>query len=210
MRKPNPLQWPPGWTRATAREDSRFTVGLTTAVDTLFLEFERLGAINVVLTSDLPTRGDGRPYAAGRAQDPGIAVWFVMNDQERVFACDRWNTAAENIRAISSTVAALRGMARWGASEMMARAFAGFTALPAPAGTPRHWRDVLGVPPTDSTSVDLYAAERAWRKLSRERHPDVTGNDEAQIELNLAIQAARADLDPWPTRIEAGRVQEGT
>ncbi len=196
MRRPFPLQWPAYIARTPIeqREPSRFTLGLAAAVDGLLVEMDRLHASNMVITSDLPTRADGRPYAAARASDPGIAVWFVLEGKERVLACDRWLTPAENLRAISSTISALRGIARWGSTEMTAQAFQGFTALPP---GPTHWREILGVKEVSPT-IDLVTANREYRRLSRAHHPDATESTaaEAQLDLNRAIAEARAELTP--------------
>lgn len=114
-----PLQWPEGWPRTAEilRRRSSFGNGrpmsaFQTAIEVMD-EMDRLGAANAVITSFLPTRSDGLPYSAGRCEDPGIAVWFVLDGHERVFACDQWETPAENMRAIAKSVQ-----------------FAGFAALP--------------------------------------------------------------------------------
>ena len=92
MRNPFPLQWPDGWRRTPVdeRKPSRFFYGFTDSLSSVLDEFRKIGAENVVVTSDLPTRRDGRPYASGRAEtgDSGIAVWFVLQGQERVWACE--------------------------------------------------------------------------------------------------------------------------
>jgi hypothetical protein len=46
------------------------------------------------------------------------------------FACDRWDSVADNVQAIRKTIEALRGIERWGTGDMVQRAFAGFVALP--------------------------------------------------------------------------------
>lgn len=135
MRNPYPLQWPTGWTRTPAdqRQHSRFFYGFAESLRSLLHELRLIGAANVVITSDLPQRNDGLPRAVAMRDvgDPGIAVWFHLHDQERVFACDRWMSPEENMRAIALSVAAVRGLARWGAGDVVARAFQGFDALPA-------------------------------------------------------------------------------
>jgi hypothetical protein len=133
MRQPYPLQWPPGWDRTSRqdREVARFRIGMADALDDLLHELDLLDAHSVVITSDLPVSGrTGLPYANGRADDPGVAVWCVVGGKERVFACDRWDEPADNVRAIGKTIEALRGIERWGAADMVTRAFQGFAALP--------------------------------------------------------------------------------
>lgn len=222
MRQPFPLQWPEGYPRTTTPTQSRFgshraPLSFDRARRTLLLELERLGAINVVLTSDLPLRRDGSPYATSRLEsDPGIAVWFLLSDNignhvERVLACDRWRTHTENMHALALTVEAMRGIERWGAADVVARAFAGFTALPPGQGEgayshppqapkKRTWREVLGetfAPWPDELDADelLVLARSRYRKLIKFAHPDVaSGSHEAAAELNAALAEAEQEL----------------
>lgn len=195
MRDPFPLQWPDGWRRVPSIDRclSRFSVGMSQSLDSLYDALERIGAVNVVLTSDLPRRANGRPY--GSAVDPGIAVWFVHDGNERVFACDKWHDASANIRAIALTIEAIRGMERWGAAEVITRAFSGFTALPAPAQESWSWRDVLGISSTGDPSAQLSAARESYRQLMKAAHPDIGGSNDRAIDLNRAMEAARLELE---------------
>lgn len=213
MRAPYPLQWPSGWPRTLVghRDVARFRVTLYEALEDLLRELDLLGAVNVTITSDLPTRSDGLPYSSGKCDDPAIAVWCVVDGQERVFACDRWASPAANVRAIGKTIESLRGIARWGAADMVTRAFAGFQALPAgteelapnPASTTRKggWRDVLGVhtpasknSPREKRMFVLGVARDAHRQKIRRAHPDAGGSNEMAVELNVALQEAEAEL----------------
>lgn len=192
MRQPNPLQWPADWSRTSSRSRSRsrFSVGMHKAVTTLRRELALLGATNVVITSDLPYKGNGDPYSNARVSDPGVAVWFVHNGTERVIACDRWDIAGDNIHAICLTVAALRGIDRWGASDMVTRAFAGFAALPAPPQD--DWRAILGITQADKDT--LVMARVKHRNLMKAAHPDAGGSHERAVELNRALQDAEREL----------------
>jgi hypothetical protein len=219
-REPFPLQWPEGWqrTKPSSRERSRFgfrstgQVSFSSARHDLLAELDRLGAGNVVITSDLPTRHDGLPYANGRADDPGIAVWFVLANrklgrtEERVFACDKWRTHAENMQAIAKSIEAMRGLERWGAGDVVQRAFAGFAALPAGSGeetiaTPpprkRTWREVFemfnvydAIPAADILAI----ARVRHRNAIKAAHPDVGGTHELAAELNAALAEAEREL----------------
>lgn len=208
-RAPFPLQWPAGWKRTPIRdrEISRFVTGMQRNLKGLYAELERLGAANVVITSDLPTRSNGQPY--GKAADSGIAVWFVLDGKERVMACDRWDLAAENIRAIALTIESIRGMERWGAIDVT-RAFSGFTALPAggesgqegdgsipnPQPSERDWRDVLAYKgkriPDDAP---LGYVRRCHRQAMKVAHPDLGGTHEMALEVNRALAAAAVELE---------------
>lgn len=217
-REPFPLDWPDGWKRAKPdeRTKSKFgpkqsgQVSFSVARQFMLDELERLGAANVVLTSDLPVRNDGLPYAtSSRTNDPGVAVWFLLGDatgthQERVFACDRWRTHAENMYAIGLTIEAMRGLERWGAGDVVQRAFTGFAALPpGPSGTipparpKKPWRGVLPGPwHVEGISNDelLVLAKAAHRRLIAAAHPDAGGTHELAAELNAALAEAEAEL----------------
>lgn len=212
MRDPFPLQWPDGWKRTSAdeRRVSRFRHGsrisFARARTDLFDELRRLGAANVVLTSDLPLRRDGLPYATGRCDDPAIAVWFVLSGHERVFACDRWQTPAENIRSITLSVAAMRALGRYGMRDIVSRAFSGFKALPSGDGisgvavTPhaRPWREVFEIGSTisESTTNDeiLDLVRVRHRRMMKTAHPDAGGSTIRAAELNVALAEAQMEL----------------
>lgn len=218
MREPFPLQWPDGEPRRTAgqRRRSRFgrrgQVGFSASLTKLRRQLDLLGALNAVVTSDLPVRRDGTPYAAtGTVADPGIAVWFLLPDERgylraRVLACDRWLTHAENIIAIAHTIEAMRGVERWGVAGAVSRVFAGFTALPPGegalppgegAGPPgRTWREVLGgVWPAEVSAAELLAiAKTRHRAAIAQHHPDRGGDTVIAAELNTALEQAEAEL----------------
>lgn len=216
-RDPFPLQWPDGFARTPSAERTKSQFGrsesgqrgevpFAQARSTVLHELELLGAANVVITSDLPIRLDGLPYASGRAQDPGIAVWFVRNDQERVFACDRWKTPGENLRAIALSIKAMRGLGRWGMADVVERAMGGFAALPPGSGheyvppppvpKERPWREVLeGAWPTALDADEaLVLAKARHRKLIKIHHPDAGGDPAKAAEINAALAAAEKEL----------------
>lgn len=201
MRAPFPLQWPTNWKRTIAgdRKRATFQQGLAAARDGLVRQLELLGAVNGMITSDLPVRADGLPYADGRASDPGIAVWFVLDGKERVFACDKWMAHAGNMRAIALSIQAIRGLDRWGASDLVTRVFAGFNALP-PGGdqesTKRPWREVLHMHTVANYKPDeqLAVARKLHRELIREHHPDRGGDHAIAAEINAALTEAEREL----------------
>lgn len=185
-----PLCWPAGWPRAKYRESSRFKVGLADARDELLNELARMGAARLILSTNIELRRDGLPYA-NRAEplDPGIAVYFMWKKKPMTFACDRWDRVRDNIRAIGKTIEALRGIERWGASDMMERAFTAFVALPAPGQTVTLscWR-VLEIEPGSSRAE----IDRAYRAKAREAHPDSGGSRERWDALQAAYDQAKA------------------
>ena len=183
----NPLKWPQGYPRSGRAKSSQFDRNLTIyrATADLAEETRKLRASYPVLTTDLRTHKDGKGFYSNQRQpdDLGVSVFFEMDGTQMVFACDRFDRIQDNIRAIAKTISALRGIERWGASEMMRRAFQGFTALPAPDG---EWWDVLGVP-RDAPMDRIKAAYRARIKSA---HPDRGGDPEEAARLNRAMEEA--------------------
>jgi hypothetical protein len=185
-----PLQWPEGWPRTPAhkRGSSRFGKNLGfNQIKELQAELRRLGARDVVISSNVPIRQDGFPYASEskrRYDDPGVAVYFTLKGKQLSMARDRYYTPWENIRSLVLTIDGLRSMERHGGSTMMDRAFSGFASLPKPEG--RKWWDVLQVRP----DADREVIEANFRRLARDRHPDRGGSQDAMAELNRARHQA--------------------
>lgn len=202
-RAPYPLQWPEGWTRTKFRDRPKFGAMFARDRDTVLRGLRKRGS-HVVITSDLPTGNNGLPYANARCDDPGIAVWWVEKGHERVIACDRWSRIDFNMRAIELTLKAMRGLERWGAGQIVERAFAGFAALPPGAGASagarpkRSWREIFDMP---GSEAGLDGAERAMlvkarhRKLMQEHHPDHGGDGVLAADLNVALAEALEELE---------------
>ena len=157
-----PLYWPEGRPRARSRERAKFKSAFTRACDDILHECQLLGGRDMILSTNIPLRQDGLPYA-GMAQpkDPGAAVYFRYKEQTVCFACDRWQKVEDNLRAIALTIEALRGIARWGTGDMLQSAFRGFQALPSPTAA-QNWRAVLGLAPGET---DLVRIEDAYKRL---------------------------------------------
>ncbi len=192
-----PLSWPNGWPRTKQPTRSKFDVSFTAARDGLMEQIRMLGGKLPILSSDLELRRDGLPYAGQREpSDKGVAVYFQWKGQQRVFACDRWDRIKDNIRALEKTIEAVRGIERWGASEMLDRAFSGFTALPAPGEqAQRDWRDVLELNADERSRVSKAIIEGRFRYLAAKRHPDrAGGSHEAMSELNRARDEALKEI----------------
>jgi len=179
-----PLAWPIGRPRASSRDRSQFKVTQAVAVNDLAYEVQRMGGTQLVITTNLELRKDGLPRGdRGPPRDPGVAVYFVYKKRPMCFACDRWETIGENIRAIGQTVGALRGIERWGSGSMIEQAMQGFTALPAPE---QPWQ-VLGV----KHDADRATIESAYRALASRYHPDRDEGDEQKM---MRINRARDQL----------------
>jgi hypothetical protein len=194
-----PLHWPNGHPRTPPGQRRRgaFRTPLGRARDDVVEEItarKRLGGQNPVVSTNLSLRRrDGLPYANQAApEDPGVAVYWEMDGQPYAMACDRWLSVADNLQAISKTLRALRGIQRWGPTEMVHRAFRGFQALPTPedaGGT--SWRQVLG-----TQTLSLEVAEHVARGLLHRYHPDRETGDRQRYQLVLwARDQARRELD---------------
>lgn len=199
-----PLAWPPAWRRTSpnqrqrARFEQRTSVpggqfgsytrrselSVAAALDRLMIELSRLGAREIILSTNLVLRQDGLPRSDQREpQDPGVAVYFRLKGKPRVLACDRWLRVADNIAAIAAHIFAIRAVDRYGVGTLE-QAFAGYAALPAK----EEWWSLLGVSP-DATTLEQ--AEDAFRKLARLHHPDAGGSHDMMARLTEARETAR-------------------
>jgi hypothetical protein len=194
-----PLDWPMEWKRTPSFQrrraafskrvsggygNTRLSVG--DGLARLTGELRRLSARDVVISSNLRIRADGLPYAdqGKMLADPGVAVYFKLKGAPRVLACDRWDSAADNLAAIAGHIEAIRAVDRYGVGTIE-QAFAGYTALPAAA---TDWWLELGVDRT-ATRAQIDAA---YREKARVAHPDVGGSEDAMSRLNIARAAAYA------------------
>lgn len=205
-----PLSWPLGWKRTAPRDrkrasfskgtsDSRVSNGQPTmrrgtrpltvwdAIGRLSGELSRLGAMEEVLSTNVPVRLDGLPRS-GQAEpsDPGAAVYFQLKRKPLSLACDRWDRVADNIAAIAQHIDALRRIDRYGVGTLD-QAFAGYAALP-PATT--EWWAVLDIAP----NAPLDEVEAAFRALARRAHPDAGGSHDEMARLTAAREQAKKAL----------------
>jgi hypothetical protein len=188
-----PLTWPSSWPRSYSQKKSQFGIFSfeRTRVDVL-TELRRLKATDIVISTNLMLRKDGYPYSGQRQpEDVGVAVYFKLNGEDQCIPCDKWHKVEDNMRAISKTIEALRGLERWGAKEMVNAAFRGFKALPASGEATKSnqklWYEVLQVAPT----ADWEIIEAAYRRLLHKVHPDKGGNIADFQELQNAFKQAK-------------------
>lgn len=200
----HPLQWPAGWKRTARPVRSRFgkwNKKPSIAEASLFLEAElqRLtGSNKFILSSNLKYKADGLPYSNQKEPpDQGAAVYFKMadstggKDHEMTIACDSFDKMGCNIYAIALTIEAMRGISRWGCSELMNRAFTGFQALPEKASI-SSWRTVLEV----DEIISVEELKNIYRTLCKKYHPDVAGgNAEKFIQVQRAYEDAIKELE---------------
>ncbi len=193
MEKPHPLSWPAGWPKTPIhlRKRAQFSkkvhngkymvtreLTVRDAEKRLQGELDRLGAIDELLSSNMPRNLDGSIKASASAlEDCGVAIYFQLDGQPTALACDKWDRVADNICALAKHIEALRGMDRWGVGSVK-QAFAGYQALPAP----EQWFEVLGV----SANASIEEINTAYRSKAKHAHSDQGGSDAAMSRLNVA------------------------
>lgn len=178
-----PLQWPVGYPRCQTPTTCAFKTSLSKAANGIAAELKRFKATDVIISSNLQYRDDGIPYARQtKLDDTGVAVYFKFNDQQRVICCDKWIHVEDNMHAIQLTIQAMRGMDRWGVSEILERIFTGFKALPEGDGVDPY--NILKSKKTDSFEV----IQTNYRKLVKQFHPDNphSGNNEKFLQIQNA------------------------
>jgi hypothetical protein len=211
-----PLAWPNTWPRTASRRQAMFSKKVHRAgapyarsenltvgdgLARLERELRLLGARTPVISSNLRRNLDGSLTAnqAKMLADPGIAVYFRLHDTPIVLACDKWNSAADNMAAIAGHIEAIRAQGRYGVGTID-QAFRGYAALPPVGGTQGgDWRAELEVATVAPAALTLTYCEAQYTKLLKLRHPDRGGSHDAIVRLNLARDAARAYFKEHPT-----------
>jgi hypothetical protein len=181
-----PLYWPEGYKRTELRRSSHFKESsLYETRKDLREEVRRLGGKDLIISTNIRTRADGDIYSSAKEpDDPGVAVFFTLRGKPVSFACDLWKRVWENTWAIAKTIDAMRGIDRWGVSELLDRMFKGFLSLPATIDDP--WHAVLEVSP--DASIETIRA--AYRARTMEVHPDRGGSQEESIRVQQAYERA--------------------
>lgn len=188
-----PLSWPAGWKRTPRAKIRRslFKIkSIARAVAELNRELGRLGAQNVIISTNLTLRNDGLPRADQRMPDDrGVAVYFLLAKQPRVLACDAWLTIEENLWSIAKHVEAIRAQERYQVGTLE-QAFRGYDALPAPANEAEWWT-VLNVERT----IGAEQLKRIYYALARSHHPDVGGDGEKFKQITRAYEAGLKEIE---------------
>jgi hypothetical protein len=205
-----PLAWPLGWPRSKHRTRARFggtkvVQGTTTSWkqrreltlaegrDRLLDELDMLGAEQVVISSNARVRQDGELHGQqSNPIDPGAAVYFRLNRQPRVLACDRWDRLADNLAALAAHIQAIRGIDRWGVGSLE-QAFAGYRALSA-VGEKKPWWVMLGLRDKPAATART-TVEAKYHELMQRHHPDRGGNPNQAAEVTAAWMEARQAMD---------------
>lgn len=193
-----PLAWPAEWPRRQAKRDTdRRFYGPTYRWDRVYKgliqQLGKIGATDIVVSTNQPLRQDGTPYAQQRnISDVGVAVYFVRRKRPMVMAQDRFDTVMGNMRSLAMAIEGLRQMERHGGAAMLEKAFTGFVAI-APPDWKKPWREVFGLKPDWHGSPEQLRA--LYKEKAKIRHGDSGGNDSLMAELNVAYSEGRAMLE---------------
>lgn len=167
-----------------ARSARRFKTNLPAALQNVRDSLRVFGADSGRPTSDV-VLSSNVSLGHEKPGDPGIAVWFKWDGEQRCIPVDRYATPAASLQAIHLIIEARRVELRHRTLALVRASMRGFQALPAPGTTP--WWQVLGV----EESARLEAIEVAYRALAQKRHPDRPGGShDLMAALNRARDAA--------------------
>jgi len=174
MKFEYPLQWLSQQPRTKRPQRARFgNRNIFLAGRYLFEELRKLGAKDLIISSNLQqrTRGDGF-YANQKIDDTGIAIYFKLKELDKAMACDKWDKPEHNLWALYLSISAIRGLERWGGSEFLDGLFTGFKALPAPGETVVMEKNYF------IEVENLDELKRKYRELCKKLHPDVCGSSD--------------------------------
>lgn len=206
-----PLQWPEGFSRTKPPERSKLRSKVWSSegyhtiltISSAMQEIEEAARLLIgrktwevlkenecIISTNMRRRkNDGGIYANEKEpDDSGVAVYFMYEGQMRSIACDKWLTVKENMHAIAKTIEAMRGIDRWGASDMLNRMFTGFIGIPEDAGL--SWPSILGVSP----GAPAAQITKAYREKLKRVHPDTGGSEEETVILNEAYNRALTEI----------------
>lgn len=198
MNKPTgvqayPLKWPanvPRTPRVSVKASAFGKVDWNREMKAVEREVKLLGGGYLTISTNQVLRQDGKPYAQQRnMDDAGVAVYFSLSGDQVCFACDRYRTMGENLRAIVKHLEAMRRQARWGVGTAK-QAFGGYKALTAVAGQDEPWWVVLGV--LETATIDQIKA--AHRAAAIKAHPDAGGSADQMARINTARDRALAEI----------------
>lgn len=182
-----PLDWPPHlepttpYRRAENGRRAQFRMDTLRAAQHLYAELEKLGARHVRATGALRWRvSDGLPHAEQPRCDPAVAIYCEVEGEPQVYACDRFDTAAANLRAIGLSLEALRSIKRHGALWGQVRN--GLRALP-PSVAEMSAGEAIRVLGLDRFGYsadklpEMKVVKAAHRLAVSQVHPDTAGGD---------------------------------
>lgn len=183
-----PLTWPDGFPRVKNRQEGAFKTSLAAALQNVQDSLRRFGSdsgkkIDGLVISSNVTLGHQRPA------DPGVAVWFNWDGLQVCIPVDRYAKVEANLQAIHHIIEARRTELRHGGLAIVRATFTGFKSLPPPPES-RNWRQLLRL---DSNATRA-EAEKNYRELRSEHHPDKGGNAEMFNAVQKAWERAQREL----------------
>lgn len=185
LKQAYPLAWPVGQPRTRYPKSSNFSNHTVTQTHKeITRQLKLMGARNIVVSTNIPLKQDGTPradYQRRTIEDKGIAIHFIYNGNQRCMACDKWDTIEDNLWAMALSLDSMRGLERWGVSDILNRAFEGFKAITEVSSAISYW-DVLDMEPTkDETTI---------RARYKELVTKTRGDETALRDLNVARDEA--------------------
>lgn len=185
-----PLCWPEAKPRTAQRIGSPFRTSMARAQQEIREEMPRWGALGWTVSM-------APQYRSGPI-DPAAALWWehpldgAPGRDLRVLACDTYTSREANLHAIALTLERLRSVERYGTFSLDQATAGARLALPAPDAPPVDWKRLLGdiTAPGLTNAKRLVLAESTYRAMSKE----AAGDEDRQLRLNLAIEAARKEL----------------
>lgn len=185
------LQWPSHLERTLPVErtpNRNFEVTLTTAIEDLEAELERLGVDDWHLETalDHQRQNPNYPYAnQPEPTDPGVVCRWEMDGERYAVACDAYTRVRDNARAIGLYVREKRKME----ARPVTTGRGEFANLQLPSPDDATVADpaphaVLGVSPDAPPDV----IEAAARELKRQYHPDGSDPDREQFKRVVAAE----------------------
>ena len=186
-------QWPGEYSKARTR--SPFSAKWEQTLKDLAAELRHLEAKGIVLMVAVEERDivvDGtRPRAGARAAHPGVILAFGSKNGPMKFACDRFNSWEDNVRAVALGLHDLRRLDRYGITKKGEqyrgwKQLSGATVEPAMtvesaaewlATMMRHLNSKMEpVATTFLSNINQYQA--SFREAAKKLHPDAGGSDE--------------------------------
>lgn len=182
--------WPGEYTER--RQRSRFEAGLGDTQNLLDRELNQIGCNGqIIIEADLShaqIRVDGHPRAKSKIPPPIKITIPTRKHGTLVYATDRFDHWADNLRAIALGLEALRKVERYGITDR-GQQYKGFAALPAGSKAERPAEVIARV---SGLPVDIVLMEpgAAVRQAQFRAHPDRGGSDE----LFHAVTVAAASI----------------
>jgi hypothetical protein len=190
-------RWPGDETRN--RKPSPFRVGWGDTLELLKRELRHLRATNVICQlaiTERELRLDGYPRTNARPSHPGVILAFNSAYGPLKYACDRFTSWDDNIRAVALGLEALRKVERYGITKR-GEQYTGWRALPAsttPVTTTEAAARFIGIhsrAPLANLLTDPAGYQAAYRSATKRLHPDAGGS----VEDFQRLQEAKRILD---------------